>query len=478
MVPVPGVFRTGGTDLALSAGMNGKPFETHLDWSGYASYGIGDAYADVPANGGDFARAVAVCIGNRQCQRTGIGVMCPSFRITDDPAHSTRERIVALKAALNGQLNDEFGADAFTHARLHEALDLCVSCKGCKRECPNGVDMASLKIEALAQRNAVQGVPRRDALLARLPRHLHRWPVLATLLRWRNRVPLLARLGERLMGISARRRLPEPAGRGFEVVPELEMPDATLSGREVVLLVDTWTRYFEPRIAEAVLAVLRAGGYRVLVAEPAADDAEPARPLCCGRSHLSAGMVEEARAEARRLLAALTPHVAAGRPVIGLEPSCLIGLKDEYRKLGLGDGAAALAKQALLFEEFLAAEHAAGRLALDLKPIGGRALVHGHCHQKAFGAMKSVRKVLKLIPGLDAEMLETSCCGMAGGFGYEAEHHDVSMQMAEQALLPAVRAAAPEDVILADGFSCRHQIRDGSGREPRHVAELLYAALS
>ncbi|TCJ14672.1 (Fe-S)-binding protein [Parasulfuritortus cantonensis] len=446
--------------------------KTHLDWSAYDTYGAGDAYAGIPATGGNYAKAVAVCMNNRQCQRDGKGVMCPSYRVTGDPAHSTQARVAAFKAALNGELGD----DPFAHPALAEAMELCVSCKACKKECPSAVDMTLIKTEYLAQRNERLGAPLRSRLLAGLPAWLHRRRrALATALRWRARSPLLARLAEKLLGIAARRPLPAPAPQPFAAIapePAAEAPRGT-----VILFVDTFSHHFEPEVAEDARAVLEAAGYRVRVARPAPDDAEPERPLCCGRTYLSAGLVEQARHEARRTLAALAPALAEGVPVVGLEPSCLLALRDEFYCLGLGPDVAPLAKQAWLFEEFLLHEYNKG-LRLPLKPITpGRALVHGHCHQKAFGAMKSVRKVLGWIPGFEFELIESSCCGMAGAFGLEAEHYDISMQMAEQALLPAVRAAG-DAVIVADGFSCRHQIEDGSGRKPIHVATLLHLSMT
>lgn len=442
-----------------------------LDWSAYAQVGQGDAYAGIPKSGGDFARAVALCMGNRACQRKERGVMCPSFRVTDDPAHSTHARVLALKAALNGELGD----DPFNDPRLLDALELCVSCKGCKRECPNGVDMAALKIEAQAQRNARHGVPLRERMIAALPQMLHGLPGLGMAICLRNRSSWLRALGETWFGIAAARDLPQPVARAFAA----EATAACAEGaREVVLLLDTWTRHFEPQIAEDALAVLQAAGYQVLVAQPAEADRQPARALCCGRTWLAAGMTAQAQTEAARMLAALWPHVAAGRPIIGLEPSCLLGLKDEYRQLGLDKAqVAALAKQAFLLEDFLAAEHAAKRLKLDFRAMPDtQVLLHGHCHHKAFGGMKPLRKLLGLIPELRVEWVEASCCGMAGSFGYEAEHQAISMRMAEDALLPAVRAA-PDALVLADGFSCRQQIKAGSEREARHVVSLLRAAL-
>lgn len=444
--------------------------KTHLDWTAYDTYGIGDAYSGIPMTGGNYAKAVAVCMHNRQCQRDGRGVMCPSFRITGDAHHSTESRVAAFKAALNGELGD----DPFVSPVLAEVMDLCVSCKGCKKECPSAVDMTLIKTEYLAQKNDVAGPSRRARLFGGLPawvghhRHLVRW-----LVGWRNRSTLLSRVAERTLGLSARRRIPPPAPRAF-AEPEAK-------GREdrgpVVLFVDTFAHHFEPEVAEAAHQVLSAAGYRVSIARPASDDAEPERPLCCGRTYLSTGMVPQARREAERVLAALRPALAAGTPVVGLEPSCLLALRDEFYSLGLGAEVGQLGKQAFLFEEFIAREAMRGR-TLPLKPLNlPKALVHGHCHQKAFGTMKSMKKTLAMIPGFEFEVIESSCCGMAGSFGLEAEHYDASQQMAELSLLPAIRAAAVDTPIIADGFSCRHQILDGSGRQARHIALVLRDAL-
>ncbi len=203
---------------------------------------------------------------------------------------------------------------------------------------------------------------------------------------------------------------------------------------------------------------------------------EGSRPLCCGRTFLSAGLVDEARAEAKRVLDALSPWVAHGVPIVGLEPSCLFTLRDEYGVLL--PGTEALAKNAFLFEEFLANESSAGRLELKLKAVAAEALLHGHCHQKAFAAMGAVEHVLRLVPELKVRTIESSCCGMAGSFGYEAEHYAVSMKMGEASLLPAVREAAAGTLIVADGTSCRHQIAHGANRQALHVARLLEQALA
>jgi Fe-S oxidoreductase len=372
-------------------------------------------------------------------------------------------------------LNGELGDDPFAGQALADAMELCVGCKGCKRECANQVDMAAIKIEYQAQSNERRGVSHRDWLVAGLPKWLRHRRLLRGLIRWRNRMSWLAKLGEFTVGISAKRRLPEPS---VEIYSAPVASSATESGdRDVILFVDTFALHFEPEIAQAAHQVLTAAGYRVITLQAQPED-EPDRALCCGRTYLSLGQVEAARYEARRLQSALRPALAAGIPVVGLEPSCILSLRDDHLKLGLGEEAVALSKQVYLLEEFIAKEYDRKRFTLAFKPLPrGKTLVHGHCHQKAVGAMKSLRKVLRMIPEFEFEFIEASCCGMAGSFGLEAEHADISMRMAEIDLLPALRASPADTTILANGFSCRHQIREGVNRPSLHVALLLRDAL-
>jgi FAD/FMN-containing dehydrogenase/Fe-S oxidoreductase len=461
------------------------PVETALDWSEWATR----------ENANGLAAAVEMCNNNGHCRKFDAGTMCPSFRVTRDEAHLTRGRANTLRLALSGQL----GPDALASDAVAEALDLCVSCKGCKRECPTGVDMARMKTEFLFQRARRNGLRRLDRLVAYLPRYAPRAAKFAWLLNLRDRVPGARALGEKVLGLAAQRSLPrwrtdtffsrvgEPhstALRGARPADAAEPPigshegarSAPLRGEadcDVALFVDTFSNHFEPENARAALRVLEAAGYRVTV--PMAEG----RPLCCGRTFLAAGLVDEAKAEARRTLAALAPLAAHGVPVVGLEPSCLFTFRDEFQAMGLGAGAKALAPYTFMFEEFLARERKEGRLALKLKPLPARrALLHGHCHQKAFDAVRPVQSVLALIPDLETELIESSCCGMAGAFGYEARHYGVSMAMGELSLLPAVRKARPGDIVVADGTSCRHQIKDGAGREALHVARVLEMALA
>ena len=409
---------------------------------------------------GGFDKAVEMCNNNGHCRKFDAGTMCPSYRVTQDEKHLTRGRANTLRLALSGQL----GPNALTSNAVREAMDLCVSCKGCKRECPTGVDMAKMKIEFLHHWRRHHGLPLKERLVAYLPRYAPWAQRLAPV------VNLLQGIAKPLLGFASKRTL--PAWRRDAFVAPAAKPS---TGREVVLFVDTFSTYFEPENARAALRVLEAAGYTVHLPRPA----DETRPLCCGRTFLASGLVDEARAEAQRMITTLKPYVERGVPIVGLEPSCLFGLRDEFISMLPGGDSAELALNAFLFEEFLAREHDAGRLQLKLKALPQpKALLHGHCHQKAFAAMPAVKKVLGLVPGLNVEVIESSCCGMAGSFGYEARHYDVSMRMAEASLLPKIREAGKNTLIVADGTSCRHQIHDGAKRDAIHVARVLESALA
>ena len=458
------------------------PLKTELDWSEW----------------GGFTGAVEMCNNNGACRKSTGGAMCPSYRVTDDEHHVTRGRANGLRLALTGQL----GPDGLTSQELYDALDLCVSCKACKRECPTGVDMARMKIEFLANYRAKHGIPLADRIVAGLPRMAHRLGVLRRLANLPQRIPPLAKLLERAAGFTSKRPLPSWHPRPFR---EPRRPaalrdsasasaggarnaigantantnsaatSATAPNGEVVLFVDTFNRWFEADVARAAESVLRAAGYSPVFARARSGGS---RPLCCGRTYLSAGQLDHARAEAKRTIDALAPYAERGVPIVGLEPSCLLTLRDEFLALVPTGAARTVAAHALLFEEFVARELDAGRWAPPLQDLGASAVVHGHCHQKAFGAMPAVVRALRAIPGLDATVIDSSCCGMAGTFGYEAEHYDISMRMAERDLLPAVRAAGAQTLVVTDGMSCKHQIAHGAGRRAMHVAEVYAAALT
>src|ERR1700704_2759926 len=389
-----------------------------LDWSAY------------PGAGGGFQGAVEMCNNNGACRKLEGGVMCPSYRATRNEKDVTRGRANTLRLAISGQL----GSDALASDEMMDTLKLCVSCKACRHECPTGVDMAKMKIEVLAARAARHGLSLRDRLVGYLPRYAGLASRFAPLANWRNRSPLLRRLFEQFAGISAKRAL--PAFRRDVFSSDVETLGAA-DGREVVLFADTFNRAYERENLDAALRVLVEGGYRVHIPKPA----DGGRPLCCGRTFLSAGLGDHARVELDRLVTTYAPFAARGVPIVGLEPSCVLTLRDELLSLRSDATAKSISAHALLFEEFLVREAEAGRLLLPLGPVAGKALVHGHCHQKSFGAFKPVEQVLRLVPDLNVETIESSCCGMAGAFGYGADTYQASIDMAELSLLPAVRRA-------------------------------------
>ena len=446
---------------------------TALDWSAWnvlrdPMTGVETAAGTgVDASGG-LASAIEMCNNNGHCRKFDAGTMCPSYRITKDEQHLTRGRANTLRLALSGQL----GTEGLASPEVKETLDLCVSCKGCKRDCPTGVDMAKMKIEARAAWAKRHGTTLREKLIAYMPRYAGVASRVGGLLSMLEQTPVLGAATKRALGLATERSLPrfKTSFLGRQADQKTLVSN---SGREVLLFVDTFNNYIDTQNALAAQQVLQAAGYTVHLNQRPGE-----RPLCCGRTFLSAGMVDQAKAEARRTLDALVPFVKRGVAIVGLEPSCLLTLRDEFLDYGYGEEAKLLARHAFLFEEFLVQEQKAGRLTLELKALETKtAMLHGHCHQKAFDALTPVQTVLSWIPGLNVSTIESSCCGMAGSFGYEAEHHAASMAMAEMSLLPAIRNRTEGTVVVADGTSCRHQIQDGADAQATHTAVLLAQAL-
>jgi FAD/FMN-containing dehydrogenase/Fe-S oxidoreductase len=433
-------------------------------WKGFFAY---------PDDDGSFARAVGRCVGVGRCRREEGGIMCPSYRVTRAEEHSTRGRARLLGEMLTG---DVLGKRRPAR-EVKEALDLCLACKGCKSDCPVSVDMASYKAEFLARWYRFRPRPRSAHTLGRISR----WARLASRVpRLANAVtasPLGARLLRSLTGIAPDRRLPrfadETFRRGFarRPLPIDPHPTSIRAVRRVLLWPDTFTNHFEPGPAHAAVEVLEAAGFEVAI---------PRRPLCCGRPLYDYGLLRAARRQLRRVLDTLHPEIAAGVPVVGLEPSCVATFQDEMTALFPGDPAARdLSGQVFLLGEFLEREAPDFRPGSPSAPeMGTRALLHGHCHQKSvLGGMETDRRWLGRL-GYEVDEPEPGCCGMAGAFGFERGHAEVARACGELALLPAVREIGPDVLLVADGFSCRQQIRQETGRQARHLAEVLAGALA
>ena len=424
------------------------------------------------ADTGGMLRAAEKCTGVGQCRKTHLigGTMCPSYMATRDEQHTTRARANVLRQALA----DPSGADPWSRPELAEVMDLCLSCKACKSECPSNVDMARLKAEWEQQRQDREGVPLRSRLVAGSARSL-RWAGLAP---WLYNVavtaPVISQLVKRGMGFSTRRSLPTLPGttlaswyrRHRQAGPRPPVPN----GR-VHLFCDEFTDTLDAPIGIQAVELLEALGYEVVI--PAHVDS--------GRAQFSKGLVREARNLATRNVELLAPVITDEAPLVGIEPSAILGFRDEYPDLvseRLAGAAATLAKSTLLIDEFLAREADRGRIRpAQFTTEQRRIVLHGHCHQKALSSLAPTAAILGLPANYTVDVIPSGCCGMAGSFGYEAEHFDLSMQIGELVLFPAVRSAPQETLIAAGGTSCRHQIKDGTGRHALHPVEILRHAL-
>jgi len=411
---------------------------------------------------GGFAAAVELCNGVGVCRKTLEGTMCPSYMATKDEEHSTRGRANALRAVLSGRLPPS----EFTGTRLHEVMDLCLECKGCKAECPANVDMAKLKYEFLHHYYAANGLPLRNRVFGRIERLNRLGAHLPALFNWASGLAVTRWLLERVAGIDRRRPLPKLAAATFTEWFRHHAPPAAAPRGEVVLFHDTFVTYNTPEIGRAAVELLEAAGYRVVLVDK----------KCCGRPLISKGMLAEARAHAAWNVGRLASYARRGVPIVGLEPSCLLTLRDESVDLLGTDDARTVARHAFLLEEFLARERARG-LELRFSGSGRTALLHGHCHQKALVGTAPTVAALRWA-GFRVEEVDSGCCGMAGSFGFEREHYDISVALGNRRLAPAVKAAAADTVIVAPGVSCRQQIAHLAGRRALHPAEVLQAALS
>ncbi len=406
-----------------------------------------------------FARAIEMCNGAAICRKVDSGTMCPSFMVTKEEEHSTRGRANLLRAALSGKLPHE----EFSSKRMYEAMDLCIECKACKSECPSSVDMAKIKFEFLARYYKVHGAPLRSRVMADIARasRLSSGPQ-APVINWVMRNKIFRTLLDTFFGISAKRTLPVFARVPFTTWFKKRGKKSGTRG-QVVLFNDTFNTYNYPHVSIAAVEVLEACGFEVVL---------PGHK-CCGRPLISKGFVDQARAAAQDTVEKLAPFAAQGIPIVGLEPSCLLTLRDENLVLlPESEDAKRIAQHAFTFEEFIAKLQTENQLDIDLVDGELKTLLHGHCHQKALSGTKHSHAMLGAL-SCSVEEVDSGCCGMAGSFGYEKEHYDVSIQMGERRLLPAVRSAEDDTVIVAAGVSCRQQIKHGTGKRALHPAELM-----
>lgn len=439
-------------NLRFGAAYQFLPLTPHIDFS---------EHGDTPAGG--FDRAVEMCNGAGICRKKTIDTMCPSFQVTREEMHSTRGRANLLRAVYSGQLP----RTELTSPRLYAAMDLCIECKACKAECPSSVDMAKIKFEYLAQYYEAQGVPLRTRLFANIGR-LSRFAAgpLAPLANATLKNRFIRQGLAKTLGIAPQRTLPPFARQPFMQQFTPQSANANPQS-QVILFMDPFTNYNYPEIGLAATAVLEAAGF--VVQAVLGDDGRPA---------ISKGLVDQARAAARRTVAQLAPYAEKGMPIVGLEPSSLLTLRDEYHSLLPGDGrVAVLARHAYTFEEFIAHLADTGSLSLTFTAKKRHILLHGHCHQKALVGTEPSKRILSLPPNYSVTEVDSGCCGMAGAFGYEAKHYEISLQMAERRLLPAVRAVSEDTLIVAAGLSCRQQIKHGTQRHALHPAEVLRDAL-
>jgi Fe-S oxidoreductase len=431
-------------NLRLGAGYKPWDPETHFQF---------------PHDHGSMTHAMLRCVGVGKCRREAGGVMCPSWRVTHEEEHSTRGRAQLLWEMAQGEVIKNKWRDE----QVKQSLDLCLSCKGCKSDCPVGVDVATYKAEFLSHYYAGRLRPRSAYAFA----NIDRWARLAShlpgLVNLTTQLPGLRSLAKLASGMPQQRKIPVFAPQTFRNWFEKRVP-RSLEATPVVLWADTFNNHFLPDTAKAAVEVLEAAGFRVLV---------PGRNLCCGRPLYDFGMLERAKKLLLETLDVLDAEIGAGLPVVVLEPSCAAVFRDELVNLfPEDDRARKLSQQTFLLSEFLEkkARH------FNLPRLDRKALIHGHCHHKSIMRMSDEESVLDRM-GIDYHAPAPGCCGMAGSFGFEAQNYDVSVAIGELELLPAVHSEPADSLIIADGFSCREQIAQLTDRQALHLAEVIQMAL-
>ena len=415
---------------------------------------------------GGYSGLVEMCNGTGFCRKDEGGVMCPSYRVTRDEKHSTRGRANALREAMRGNLEG-----GLSNPELYESLDLCLECKACKVECPSIVDMAKLKYEYLYQYQTKHGIPLKNRFFAHIHRLNKAFKPFRALFNASAKNPIIRILLEKRLGIDRRRSIPRLGRGNFQAWASLSPEKKEPQKGKVVLWDDTFLTFNQPELGKAAMVVLEAAGFEVILLKDR---------KCCGRPMISKGLLEDAREHAAHNVGLLLPYVEKGIPVIGVEPSCIASFKDEYPDLLQNEASQKVAEHSFFIEDFLGDLIEQGEVDLPLLSDNQKLNIkfHGHCYQKALSNTKASLRLLAMIPGAKVEEIPSGCCGMAGSFGYEKEHYELSMACGEEILFPAIRNSSPDTIIAASGFSCRHQIADGVGGKALHPIEILANFLS
>lgn len=431
-------------NLRFSQQYQTQNIKTYLDWSSDKG----------------FTGAVEMCSGQGVCRKLGEGIMCPSYIATRNEKDTTRARANMLRAVVSGTLPK----DAISSQEMHDVFDLCLSCKACKSECPSSVDAAKMKLEVLGHYHAKNGYSIRDRLFG----YVHEMS------RYTSAIPGLSNfvmdnaISKEILskiGIHKNRSQPKLTRNNFINWFKYRAKTATNNeNNKVIYFHDTWATYYNPEIGRAAVKILESAGFEVVIVE---------KRVCCGRPMISKGMINAARKQALQNVSELAPYVKEGIPIVGTEPSCILSFRDEYLDLlPKSEEAVAVSENSYVLDEFLLKLHNSGELEIDWKESGPNVFYHGHCHQRSMIGNNSAMEMLS-VSGCNVTESGAGCCGMAGSFGYESEHYEVSKTIAEDRLLPAIRKTSPDTVIAVSGISCHHQIEDFSDRKTKHIAQVL-----
>ena len=431
--------------MRYKPGYKAENITTHYDWSAW----------------GQFSDAVEMCNNNGACRKLDSGVMCPSYRVTKEEKDLVRGRANTLRLALSNQLPE----GSFASKEMFETMELCVSCKACQRECPMSVDMAKMKSEFLSHYYKKFSMSIKDKIISDMPKLIWLLKIIAPIFNTVKNIPLLDKVIE-FFGFSSKRQMPvvqniAPLKEIYQTQPQLN--------NKIILLADTFNINFEIKNIMYAIKVLNKFGYQAII--PSFDDSNLSRPLCCGRTYISFGQMDKAKYEMNRFTNYLVNNGYAEMPVVGIEPSCLLTFNDEYKSLKGIDKREQLQNKFYLIEEFILEQIQQGK-KVNASTYTKNVLVHGHCHQKSQDRFKGLLDLLKIL-NIKHKAIDSSCCGMAGSFGYSSKNFDISQKMANLSLIPTINEH-PEDVVVANGTSCRQQIFDFSKRDAKHVSELLF----